>query len=247
MRVASVTLLQLRCCMQIKHIFLLICFFASPIYVFAYEGTLDTGEGEIVKNIEVTQLVAEDTAQLDTERAVLPSPYIEAKAGYFFFVTDPMADVYKHGGIDVQLSGAYPLTRYLRIYGSVEYFKRSGYSLAGNQPTSIWAVPLSLGLQPVVYLDYEHKSTYYLTFGPRYFITRVHNDSTYVSPHMHSNGWGLFANSGFAFTIGKHFRLDLFGEYSYGKRRYTTTVPNSQGERVQISGLTFGGGIGYDF
>ncbi len=176
-----------------------------------------------------------------------PDPYVETKFGYFFFVTSPMSKVYNRDGFDFQVSGGYPIINYLRIYGSVEYFKKSGCSLAGNQHTSIWAVPLSLGLQPVFDLNCEKTSSYYFTFGPRYFITRVHNNSTYVSPNMRSNGWGLFVNTGFMFSLHECLKLDLFGEYSYGRLCYKSTIPNSQGARVQISGLTFGAGLAYEF
>ena len=64
---------------------------------------------------------------------------------------------------------------------------------------------------------------------------------------MSSNGWGLFVNTGFMFTLYEHLKLDLFGEYFYGRLCYRSTVLNSQGNRVQISGLTFGAGFVYAF
>jgi hypothetical protein len=191
---------------------------------------------------------ATTTSDMETTKiSRKPTPYIEAKAGYFFFVTSPMSDVYNQGGLDVQISGAYPVARYLRAYGSVEYFNKSGRSLKGNQHTSIWAVPFSLGIQPVVYLNSADTLTYYVTLGPRYFLTRAHNNSTYVSEHIRSNGWGAFANTGFTITLYNHLKLDFFGEYSYGRLHYKSTIPNSQGSHAQISGLTFGGGLSYAF
>jgi hypothetical protein len=84
-----------------------------------------------------------------------------------------MRSIYDKGGIDLQISGSYPIWRWIQIYGSVEYLERHGRSLKGHQKTSIWEVPLSLGAKLVAQIDpWAH---YYLTIGPRYFFVHGHN------------------------------------------------------------------------
>lgn len=177
----------------------------------------------------------------------LPDPYIDAKVGYFFFSSSTMDRVYPQGGLDLQLSGGYPIVQYLRVYGSGEYFRKSGHSLNGDQKTSIWNVPLSIGLQPVVRIPSSLPVDFYFTIGPRYIFSWVHNDSAFVSSRMKANGLGGFINAGFQIKYGCHFIMDFFGEYSYARLSYKSTVANSQGNRVQVGGFTFGGGIGYAF
>ena len=174
-------------------------------------------------------------------------PYISAKTGYFFFTSSTMNDVYTNNGLDLQLSSGYPIINFLRIYGSVEYCKRSGHSLGGNQKTSIWQLPLSLGLQPVVQICKSTPIFTYLSLGPRYVFAHVNNDSNFVSRTMNSNGFGGFINAGFQFIPIKHFLIDLFGEYSYTKLNFSSSVANSTGNNTQVGGFTFGGGIGYAF
>ncbi|HEX2579238.1 MAG TPA: hypothetical protein VHK67_02415 [Rhabdochlamydiaceae bacterium] len=173
----------------------------------------------------------------------MPRSVIEFKAGYFFFSSSNMRKVYDRGGLDLQLSGAFPIYRYLRIYGSVEYMEKSGRSLGEHERTSFWALPLSLGLQPVFpvscYCDY------YFTLGPRYVFAWVYNHFSTVPKHIKANNIGGFANTGFQFIISKHFLLDIFAEYSYVRLKINPSTAERQ--NVQSGGYVFGGALGYAF
>src|SRR5271166_6591939 len=127
------------------------------------------------------------------EECCTQQPILEAKAGYFFFSDSKMRKVYNDGGIDLQISGSYPLWNWLQLYGSVEYLQKHGKSLGGHQKTRIWAVPLSLGLQPVFTIN--PTVDYYFTVGPRYFFVHAHNDSSFLDRHKSQNGLGGFINT----------------------------------------------------
>ena len=172
-------------------------------------------------------------------------PLLEAKVGYFFFSDAKMRDVYNRGGLDLQLSGSYPIWKWLQIYGSVEYLERYGKSLGAHQRTSIWEVPLSLGLKPVVIIN--PKAHYYFTLGPRYFFVHQHNHSSYVDKNMSNHGLGGFLNTGFNFFPMTHLVVDIFGEYSYKRMHFHPSKTNVEGGTAQIGGFTFGVGVGYAF
>jgi outer membrane protein W len=177
-------------------------------------------------------------------------PLIEAKSGYFFFSGSEMRKVYNHGGWDVQLSSSYPVwdttdKLSLNIYGSVEYFHCSGKSLQGDQKTSVWAIPVNIGLKPVIVISPEVQ--YYVTLGPRYFYIHQHNNSSFVDRNRSRNGIGFFVNTGFDFILWRHFLIDIFGEYSYAKTRFHPGKSGVFSRDVQISGFTFGVGLGYAF
>lgn len=177
-------------------------------------------------------------------------PLIEAKAGYFFFSGSQMRDVYKHGGWDVQLSSSYPVWSPMEkldfnVYGAVEYFQCQGRSLQGNQSTTLWAIPVNLGLKTSLVI--KPKVQYYFTLGPRYFYIHQHNNSSYVDRNKSRNGVGLFVNTGCNFILSNHFLIDLFGEYSYATTHFHTKKQNVYTRNIQISGFTFGGGLGYAF
>ncbi len=177
----------------------------------------------------------------------LPSPYIEAKAGYFFFTSSQMRDVYKRGGLDVQLTGTFPLVPFLRIYSSLEYMEKNGYSLNGHQKTNFYALPISLGLQAAIKIYSPQALSYYFTIGPKYFFTWIHNHSSYISRHQNSNSCGGFINTGFLFTLYHNLNLDLFTEASYIRLHYSSSIPNSQGHTAQVGAVTFGLGLAYLF
>ena len=114
-----------------------------------------------------------------------------------------------------------------------------------HQSTSIWEIPLSLGLKPVVTI--ASGIQYYFTLGPRYFFVHQHNNSSFVSSNVSNNGMGMFVNTGFNFVFWNHFLFDVFGEYSYGKMHFHSSHANTYGRTVDIGGFTFGGGLGYAF
>ena len=157
-----------------------------------------------------------------------------------------MGEVYNQGGVDLQLAGAFPVSEHLRIYGSVEYFQKSGYSLHAHQRTSFRAVPFNIGLQP--FFKISSWLSFYSSIGPRVYLTYVHNQSAYIAKEMDSFGVGGFANVGFLFKIRGNLTLDLFTEGSYGRLSYSSAKPNhSYGQTVQVGGLTSGGGISHKF
>lgn len=176
---------------------------------------------------------------------VYAEPLIEAKVGYFFFTDSKASQVFNQGGLDLQLSGSYPLYKLFHLYGNVGYLQKSGHSLNGNQKTSLWEVPLSLGLQPIFCLAKNIR--YYVTLGPRYFFVHVHNDSTFVPSEMEAKGLGGFANTGILWRLWQCVTVGLFGEYSYKRLFFVSSMPETQSESMQVGGLTFGGEIGYTF
>ena len=170
---------------------------------------------------------------------------IEAKAGYFFFFNPTMQKIYDGEGIDWQLSGSYPIRKDLHFYASLGYLEKFGHSLNGGHATYLRVAPVSLGLKPIYTLT--RSTDFYFTVGPRYFIVRVHNDSPYVDRDLRSDGWGGFANIGFLSELYRGLTIDLFSECCYGRIPFSTTVENVEVTKIQLSGITFGGGFGYTF
>lgn len=170
---------------------------------------------------------------------------LEVKVGYFFFTNSKMRKVYDSGGWDLQLSGSFPVWKWLELYASVEYLEKHGRTLGLHQKTSLWEVPLSLGLKPVVKI--ADWAQYYAALGPRYIFVHVHNHSSSLDRTLDQNGVGGFVNTGFNFFPTRHFVVDIFGEYSYARMHFHASNKNLQGETAQVGGLLFGVGLGYVF
>lgn len=177
-------------------------------------------------------------------------PLIEVKTGYFFFSNSKMQKIYDKGGLDIQLCASYPLMNLtsrwtLNAYDAIEYFQRSGKSINGDQKTSLWSSPFSIGLKPVYAIDVNKQ--YYFAFGPRYFYIHQHNHSSYVYKNKSGKSLGLFVNAGFNYVLCNHFVIDFFGEYSYAKMNFCDGRSRVYTRNIQIGGFTFGGGLGYEF
>lgn len=176
-------------------------------------------------------------------------PSFEVKTGYFFFSDSKMRKVYDGGGLDIQLCATYPLWNItnrwtLNGYAAVEYFHRSGKSINEHQKTSVWSVPINIGLKPVYTIN---ATQYYFAIGPRYFYVHQHNDSSYVDKNNSENTLGFFVNTGFNYILCHNFVIDIFGEYSYAEMHFRSKKSHVYTRNIQIGGLTFGGGLGYKF
>lgn len=175
---------------------------------------------------------------------------LELKAGYFFFADSTLRKIYDKGGLDLQISGSFPVAtwpdRYgLDIYASVEYLHRSGKTLGSGNKTSIWEIPISLGLKPIFAICQNVQ--YYFAVGPRYFHLHQHNNSSFLIKNVSRNGIGLFVNTGFNFIPCPHLLIDIFGEYSYARTHFHPSKHNVFGKAIQVGGFAFGAGLGYAF
>lgn len=174
----------------------------------------------------------------------------EAKVGYFFFTDAQMREVFDQGGLDVQLSVTYPLWETdedwgINLYGAIEYFERSGRSIHGHEKTSLWAIPVNIGIKPTYMISSNLQ--YYYTLGPRYFYLHQDNRSNYVYKNKSKNGLGYFINTGVNYFLCDNLVIDFFGEYSYAKIHFHSDSSDVYTRNIQVGGFTFGGGIGYEF
>ncbi len=172
-------------------------------------------------------------------------PRVEMKAGYFFFASQKLRDVYGSGGFEIQASGSYPIKRELHIYGSVGFLEAWGNSTHFDQGTTLWEIPVDVGLKPI--LRITSYADWYIAVGPRYFYVHQSNHSSFVDQTVSKNGIGLFANTGFHFFPIDHLLVDLFGEYSYQPVDISSSKSGAHGRDTQVGGFYFGAGLGYLF
>lgn len=177
--------------------------------------------------------------------AEISFPWLEMKAGYFFFSHHTLRKIY-HGGFEIQTSGTYPLWEMIALYGSVGYVQVQGKSLQAHQRTSLYQIPLDVGIR--AFAQWGEYVQGYLSVGPRYFYVHQHNDSTYVNRNIGQHGLGFFINSGCNFIQDDRWLLGIFGEYAFERKSFTSMMPNVYGRKnVQLGGFTFGGSVGVVF
>ncbi|MBX9744939.1 MAG: hypothetical protein K2X08_07005 [Chlamydiales bacterium] len=172
-------------------------------------------------------------------------PLLEIKTSYFFFVSSQINEVYRNGGIQVQLSSSYPIWKGLQLYGSTGFSEAWGRSQSFHQNTSLWQLSVDIGLKPIFTI--ASFAQYYFSIGPRYFYAHQHNNSSYVNKVIVKNGVGLFVNTGFNFYLMSHLIIDIFGEYAYEPAHFSPSRVNVYGRSTQLSYFSFGTGISYAF
>jgi hypothetical protein len=185
---------------------------------------------------------------------VLPlnaSTSIEGNVSYFRPSKDTLRSIYGSAWIDYQVKihqGLFPKScrwKHLGIFATVDFLEKHGHSGPSHASTKISMVPIALGLQwtqPIV----DHLDIYF-ALAPKYYFLSVHDHNPGVVQHIDKNGCGAVGTVGFLITPCRHFFFDLFTSYSYKQFGRPDTPALVQGQKLQVSGLNVGGGIGYEF
>jgi len=166
------------------------------------------------------------------------SSYIEGKLGYYNFYNKTLRDVYKDGGLNYQISGAYELNKTFNLYSSIEYVYRHGYSLNAHQKTEFRQLAYSLAPE-VNFLKHFWFSAR-LSVGPKLFHVHIKNHSNYVPKSCIKNIFGGFIELALDKTFSNHLLISIFGNTSLGSLK-------AQGHTTSINSYTVGGGVGYKF
>lgn len=133
----------------------------------------------------------------------------------------------------------------LSFFGQFNYLFSKGYSIAGHQRTHIQLIPITFGLK---WIQSVHPNIeVYAGAAPRYYFMRIKNDTSYVPRHTNTSNCGAY------FTIGSFFypvcdcMINLFVDYSYIKFKAPSSTPLYTGFSTNVSGVSLGGGIGWNF
>ena len=177
---------------------------------------------------------------------------VEFKAAYFYPTSRSFREIYPSGGpiYGVELS----CQAWKRLYPwfSANYFSKSGHSIIEGVPdslrshTKIQFVPLGLGLKYV----YEINRTLDLYIGLGALATYLHmkDEAPYVIQTSSKWGAGGIGKVGAFLNFYKAFFLDIAIDYSYMKVHFHSPGGDTiTRQTADLSGFSFGGGIGYRF
>ncbi|MBX7066971.1 MAG: hypothetical protein K1X28_07055 [Parachlamydiales bacterium] len=174
----------------------------------------------------------------------------EAKAAYFYPTNHVFRQIYSGGGI-YGLELTWDLWRCLYGWSSASFFTKKGKAIGSSAavsdfPTKIYFVPLAAGVKYVA--NVACWADIYAGIGIE--TTFLHIKDRVLDETFIVRKWGLggIAKVGAYFRLYESLLLDIFADYSYMKIPYHnthggTTVPHN----ADISGFSFGGGIGYKF
>ncbi|MGC1879108.1 MAG: hypothetical protein WA347_09180 [Rhabdochlamydiaceae bacterium] len=184
--------------------------------------------------------------------------FLEGRASYFYPTEHRFREVYSGGGMygvefDMQA------WKELFVWVGVDYFHKTGHTHvkchhAVNGPvqhfkkhgnkTHITLVPCSVGLK---YITNTDPVQFYVGAGflAEYLHTQV--NSKYLVRERSRWGYGGAFNTGLLFNIGKSFLIDLFTDYYLVTVHLHRTHKKVYSHHADVSGFSFGGGLGYKF
>ncbi len=171
---------------------------------------------------------------------------IEGDIGYFYPFSKTLREIVG-GGADYRLSVSYKRDEHLGIFLSGDCFTKEGRSTGSHSKTSLWILPVTLGLR--FYRTYWfscYEFSYYLAMGPRYYFAHATNDFPAVDHHNFASCIGAMGGIGF-FLSYEHFSLNAFTDVSYANGHSHTSITNVSAPNMQLGSLIAGGGIAYAF
>ena len=169
----------------------------------------------------------------------------EVKAGYFYPTGDTFRKIYSGGGIyGGELS--MPICDPLDVWISGSYFTRKGSSINLHHHTRIDLIPLAIGLK---YYVPWNCIDFYVGAGFQYTHLKTYDDSPFVI-HEVEKWWfpGGIAKVGAIIDLECNWFLDFFIDYSFLKMDFHKTHHGRvERHKADLSGWTFGVGLGYNF
>ena len=169
----------------------------------------------------------------------------EFKAAYFYPSDHRFRNVYSDAGF-YSFETNVQSWRNIYSWASLGFLYTSGTSIGESKKTELYMIPIGLGLK---YLFRHNQCVQpYLGLGLVVAYIHVYNDSKFVMRNQTKWGVGGIAKAGFLTYISRSLFFDFFLDYTYLKRTFDT--PRNKlviNHKVDLSGLSIGGGIGYCF
>lgn len=197
-----------------------------------------------------TQIYQEDP--IDEEQKLQPLPeknwYFEVKPGYYYFTNSTMRQFFDNGGFTIRGEAGYKLWGPLDLWFDGSYFHKDGHTLESTEGSEMMLATLSLGLK-LLWIPKDYLA-FYAGAAPRIFLMTLHNDSPFVRSDDNEIGLGAGFQGGFWIMPIPQYRdlfFDFFGDYSWKTMVIEPDEVSSDDYDLDISGISFGVGIGVRF
>lgn len=172
--------------------------------------------------------------------------FLEASGGYYHPTGSRFKNIYSGTGI-YEVQGKFKAYENLYPRFGIGYLFASGKSLGGcvAATSHLHMVPFTLGVD--YHLPFK-KKIFYGGIGFPITYVHIHNKYKYVERRS-SWGVGVTPRLGMISYFTERFFFDFFTSYTYLKVSFSS--PSSRKHLItqsaDLSGFTFGGGLGYHF
>ncbi len=165
---------------------------------------------------------------------------IESTAAYFYPTNHRYRKIYSGGGLyGLELKGQ--IYKDFYAWTSASILHSHGKSRPCRYKTEITQIPLDIGLKYIPHIDRYHP---YLGIGLLTTYMNIHDHASHVKRKVVHWGVGAIFKTGCLIDLPKNIFLDFFTHYSLMK-----VNPNTRRchHKADLSGFSFGGGLGYYF
>lgn len=170
---------------------------------------------------------------------------IEVNSEYYWFINSTTRDVMGAAAL-TSLEACIKLYKGFNLWLGGSYLKTQGSSIGESSRTTLEMIPIFAGFKNYFY---THPQIYpYIGLGFVSTWSEIGNSYDYVQSKISDWDYGIKAQVGTNFYPIKDFFIDLFINYNYLQVDYPESFsPTIYRSKAKLSGLGFGGGIGYEF
>lgn len=173
---------------------------------------------------------------------------IEGKISYYYQMDSTTRGVFNNRvlyGLEGSIGDR--LTHHQALFGYVgtNLYSASGHSIGQNTKTELLLIPIEIGMKYL--LSVRHDVDMYIGVAATPFYVNTTDDSSFVI-HKRSK-WdigGTFKGGALIFPKQEHFFIDIFLSYYLLSTKFSDTHLTI-GREADLSGLSVGGGLGWEF
>ncbi len=168
--------------------------------------------------------------------------FFELKAAYFYPTNHRYRKIYSGSGL-YGLEIDWRVYRNLYAWTGVNALYSKGHSESCRYKTDILQIPVDLGLK---YIFNIHRFHPYVGAGILATYMHIHDHASFVKKKIVHWGVGGIFKTGVIIDLPKNIFMDFFTNYSLIKvspDSHRVTCPH----KANLSGFSFGGGLGYHF
>ena len=169
--------------------------------------------------------------------------FAEAKASYFYPTGGAFREVYS-GGALYGLEFDCQAWKQLYVWADICYFTKTGHTVSDQDYTRLTMVPISSGLK---YIYNKHRAQPYVGIGVETTYLQIHTNSQYLIRSNSNWGIGGIFKAGVFIVPYRSIVVDLYVDYSQMKVYMSSHNKSVVVQSANLSGVSFGGGVGYRF
>ncbi|MCB1106521.1 MAG: hypothetical protein KDK76_00320 [Chlamydiia bacterium] len=167
---------------------------------------------------------------------------LEGKTSYYLSTNDRFRNLYGGAGL-YRVEANVEVANHWLVWTNLGYLYASGNTNQGSH-SHLHLVPVATG---VSYFFKQDPLIPYVGLGPLFAYSYINNGSRYITRHQNGWGGGFLAKLGFLAYITQKLYLDCYTDYSFIRMHFHYGKKITVHQKGDLSGFSFGVGLGCKF